>query len=77
MRVDIYKRAEHDDQFSYLAVPEGKVIPEEATNVDWAAADRSVDLDEKQGDLSRFLINDPISQINEKGYAITSLKNLH
>ncbi|MEG0885806.1 MAG: DUF6139 family protein, partial [Janthinobacterium sp.] len=29
MRVDIYRRAEHDGIFSYLAVPEGKLIPEE------------------------------------------------
>jgi len=32
MRVDIYRRAEHDGIFSYLAVPEGKIIPEEVTN---------------------------------------------
>lgn len=35
MRVDIYRRAEHDGIFSYLAVPEGKLIPEEVTNTDW------------------------------------------
>jgi hypothetical protein len=35
MRLDIYRRAEHDGKFSYLAVPESKSIPEEATNTDW------------------------------------------
>jgi hypothetical protein len=77
MRVNIYKRPEHDGQFSYLAVPEGQLIPQEATNVDWMALDRSVDLDEFDGDLSTFLINDPLEQIDAKGYAITSVKNLH
>jgi hypothetical protein len=35
MRVDIYCRDEAQGKHSYLAVPEGKPIPQEATNTDW------------------------------------------
>lgn len=76
MRVDIYKRSEPAGQYSYMAVPEGKLIPEEATNIDWEAADRSVDLDESGEDLAVFSIEDTLEQISAKGYAITSVKNL-
>lgn len=76
MRLDIYKRPENDGKYSYLAVPEGKEIPQEATNVDWETAQRSIDFDESNGRLSDFSIDDPLQQINSKGYAITSVKNL-
>ena len=35
MRLDIYRRPDTDGSFSYLAVPESRNIPEEATNTDW------------------------------------------
>src|SRR5690606_13038469 len=35
MRLDIYRRPEPEGRFSYLAVPEGKPIPQEAINTDW------------------------------------------
>ncbi|OGB27520.1 MAG: hypothetical protein A3I66_06460 [Burkholderiales bacterium RIFCSPLOWO2_02_FULL_57_36] len=76
MRLDIYKRPENGGQYSYLAVPEGKEIPQEATNIDWEAAERSIDFDENNGRLAEFSIDDPLQQINAKGYAITSVKNL-
>lgn len=77
MRLDIYKRPENGGQYSYLAVPEGKEIPQEATNVDWETAKRSVDFDENKSKLPEFAIDDPLQQINAKGYAITSVKNLN
>jgi hypothetical protein len=76
MRLDIYKRPENGGQYSYLAVPEGEEIPQEATNVDWEAAERSVDFDGDDKKLAAFAIEDPLQQINSKGYAITSVKNL-
>jgi hypothetical protein len=76
MRLDIYKRPENGGQYSYLAVPEGEEIPQEATNVDWETAERSVDFNEDDGKLAAFSIEDPLDQINAKGYAITSVKNL-
>jgi hypothetical protein len=77
MRLDIYKRPENGGQYSYLAVPEGNRIPEEATNIEWETAVRSRDFDEKEDKLSEFLIEDPLEQITAKGYAITSVKNLN
>lgn len=76
MRIDIYRRAEHAGQFSYLAVPEGKVIPEEVINTDWEATDRALDLDDGAKHLAEFAIDDPLAQIEAKGYAITSVKAL-
>ncbi|HYD82048.1 MAG TPA: DUF6139 family protein [Paucimonas sp.] len=76
MRVDIYRRPEHAGRYSYLAVPEGKVIPEEAVNVDWETAERGVNVDDDVETMPQFAIEAPIAQINAKGYAITSMKNL-
>ncbi|MGV7208653.1 DUF6139 family protein [Oxalobacteraceae bacterium A2-2] len=77
MRVDIYRRAEHEGQFSYLAVPEGKRIPEEATNTDWEPEAQQVEVDESHDQLPGYHIDQPLAQISDKGYAITSLKELH
>jgi hypothetical protein len=76
MRLDIFKRHEDGSRHSYLAVPEGKRIPEEAANADWEAAARGFDFDDTQSKLAQFEIDDPITQINAKGYAITSVKHL-
>ncbi len=76
MRVDIYKRPEHAGRFTYLAVPEGKMIPDEATNTDWEETARGVPLNEEENALPQFSIDEPLKQISTKGYAITSVKVL-
>jgi len=76
MRVDIYRRAEAHDAFSYLAVPEGKPIPEEATNTDWLPEAQRVEMDEQDGALPAYHIVHGIDQIGSKGYAITALKDI-
>jgi hypothetical protein len=76
MRLDIYRRPENGGYYSYLAVPEGKMLPEEVTNVDWETAERSVDVNDDDDQLTQFAIEYPFEQINAKGYAITSVKNL-
>ena len=74
MRVDIYRRAEADHKFSHLAVPEGKPIPQEATNVDWETENRGKEMDETAAHGADYGIEQPGRQIENKGYAITSLK---
>ncbi|HWU97978.1 MAG TPA: DUF6139 family protein [Oxalicibacterium sp.] len=76
MRVDIYRRAEQAGHFSYLAVPEGKMIPEEVVNTDWELSDRCVDVDDGATHLADFAIDAPLEQISAKGYAITSVREL-
>lgn len=76
MRLDIYRRPENGGKYSYLAVPEGKMIPEEATAMDWEATERGWTFNEDNDELTEFKIEDPIDQISSKGYAITSVKNL-
>ena len=73
MRVDIYRRAEAGNKFSHLAVPEGKAIPQEATNVDWETEHRGLELDESAPLWADYGIEQPGRQIEKKGYAITSL----
>jgi hypothetical protein len=73
MRLDIYRRAEHDGKFSYLAVPETRNIPEEATNTDWEVEARAFEVDDDAGDLPDYDIQNLTGQLAEKGYAVTSL----
>lgn len=72
MRLDIYRRAEHDGKFSYLVVPETKNIPEEATNTDWEVEARAVEVDDNAEQLPDYQIENLNGQLAEKGYAVTS-----
>ncbi len=73
MRVDIYRRPEPEHKLSYLAVPEGRVLPEEVTNIDWVSEQRGVDLNESESTWEELGIDEPQRQIMEKGYAITGV----
>lgn len=73
MHVDIYRRAERDNKFSYLLVPHGRPIPQEAINIDWALRQQDVAVDEAAHHLMPYEIDEPRGQIDEKGYAITSV----
>jgi len=73
MRVDIYRRPEPEHKLSYLVVPEGKVLPEEVTNVDWVSERRGIDLNESKSAWEELGIDAPDRQIREKGYAITGV----
>ncbi len=73
MRVDIYRRAESGHLYSYLAVPEGRVIPEEATNTDWETEARGLEGGAQAEQLGKYAIAGLEQQISEKGYAITSV----
>jgi hypothetical protein len=78
MKVDVYKRPDHEDRFAYLAVPEGKPIPHEATNVDWETDQRNIDFDDTHQPVDGLTAEDAMQQIDEKGYAIThSYNNNH
>ncbi len=79
MKLDIYKRAETGGRYSYLAVPEGEVLPDEVTNIDWEDAERGIEFDESgDGDasLDAYAIENPVEQIRAKGYAITSVNDI-
>jgi hypothetical protein len=75
MRLDIYRRSEpeHDGKFSYLAVPEARDIPEEATNTDWLVEARAFEMDDNADKLEDYSIDKVTQQIAEKGYAVTAL----
>jgi len=75
MRVDLYKRPLNNGKYSYLAVPEGKPIPNEATNIDWETDTQGIDLDYNNENLNGLCYENALEQINNKGYAITSLKD--
>lgn len=75
MKVDVYKRPDQGGMYSYLAVPEGKPIPNEATNVDWETAENNVDLDPDNEAVLGLSADDAFEQINAKGYAISSVNS--
>jgi hypothetical protein len=72
MRLDIFRRPDQGGQFSYLAIPEGRNIPEEATAVDWEKHVDGVDPGESADALADYAIEDPMEQITSKGYAIST-----
>jgi hypothetical protein len=72
MRLDIYRRAENNGRFSYLAVPEARNIPEEATNTDWEVEARAYEIEDDADTLPDYDIGNLSGQIAEKGYAVTS-----
>lgn len=73
MRLDIYRRAEHDGKFSYLAVPETRNIPEEATNTDWEVEARAIEVADDAERIEDYDIDKLNQQLSEKGYAVTSV----
>jgi hypothetical protein len=73
MRLDIYRRPDTDGRFSYLAVPEAREIPNEATNTDWLIEARAFEIDDNADQLPDFNIENLNGQIAEKGYAVTSV----
>jgi len=75
MKVDVYKRPDPEGIYSYLAVPEGRPIPQEATNTDWETAEANIDLDEDNEPVLGLNADDALQQINVKGYAISSVQN--
>jgi hypothetical protein len=72
MRLDIYRRAEQNGKFSYLAVPETRNIPQEATNTDWEVETRALEVDDNAQQLPDYKIQNLSGQLAEKGYAVTS-----
>jgi hypothetical protein len=72
MRLDIYRRAENGGKFSYLAVPETRNIPQEATNTDWEVEARAYEIEDNADRLPDFYIANLTGQIAEKGYAVTT-----
>lgn len=73
MRIDIYRRAESDGKYSYLAVPEEKNIPNEATNTDWEVEVRALEVEDQADQVPEYDIEHLSEQIAEKGYAVTAL----
>lgn len=73
MRLDIYRRAENDGKFSYLAVPQDRHIPNEATNTDWQMEARALEIADEADQLPDYDIEHLSEQIAEKGYAVTAL----
>ncbi len=73
MEVDIYRRTEANNKLTYLIVPAGHVIPEEAVSTDWQLRQQGVNVDASEEHLHPIEIDKPREQIAEKGYAITSV----
>ncbi|MES2317057.1 MAG: DUF6139 family protein [Pseudomonadota bacterium] len=73
MRLDIYRRAETGGKFSYLAVPQDRNIPNEATNTDWEVEARALEVADEADRIPDYDIEHLTEQIAEKGYAVTAL----
>ena len=73
MRLDIYRRAENGGKFSYLAVPQDRNIPNEATNTDWQVEARALEVADEADKIPDYDIEHLGDQIAEKGYAVTAL----
>jgi len=76
MKVDLYKRPDGHSNHSYLAVPSGKPIPEEATNTDWETELQNEELDANGYELLGVTSEQMQQQITDKGYAISSVQRI-
>jgi hypothetical protein len=72
MRVDIYRRPEYGRKFSFLAVPETRNIPDEATNTDWQLVAVAVEVPDDADLPGDYDIDHVNRQIAEKSYAVTA-----
>lgn len=72
MKVDLYRRPDTDGDFSYLAVPAGKAIPNEATNIDWETVRQGEEVRPEELLLLDATLEDLEDQFGAKGYAISS-----
>jgi len=73
MRLTLYRRPDTRGQYSYLAVLEGKPIPEEAISTEWELVVPSMEVADDNDTLTEFGITDTYAQIHSKAYAITSV----
>lgn len=73
MKVDLFRRPAYGGGYAYLAVPHGKPIPHEATSIEWESDDANIDLDEANVPIHGLPPDDALEQIDDKGYAITSV----
>jgi hypothetical protein len=73
MRLTLFRRPDTSGQYSYLAVLEGKPIPEEAASTEWELAAASLEVADDNDTLSEFGITHTYAQIRDKAYAITSV----
>jgi len=71
MRVDIFERSDAFGGKAYLAVPEGKAIPDEATDVEWETLQSAVETGDGTNVLANLDIDQVEEQISAKGYAIS------
>lgn len=76
MRIDLFRRPEDSGRFSYLAVPQGRVIPEEVVNTDWEIEQAGIELAGTDPAITGLPFAEAERQIDDKGYAITSVTNL-
>ena len=67
MHVDIYRRSEPGNKYSYLLVPQGHLVPEEVTNIDWEARQRNIAVDETAAHLAPYEIDQPQATDRGKG----------
>ena len=71
MRLTLYRRPDTSGQYAYLALLEGKPIPEEAASTEWELAAGSLEVADDT--LNEFGITNTYAQIRDKAYAITSV----
>ena len=76
MRLDLYRRSEAGGRYSYLVVPEGKPIPEEANSIDWQLAGNGIEISDEKKTSNDYQIDDAFAQLAKKGYAITGVRYL-
>ena len=75
MKVDVYKREEDNRLCSYLIVPHRQPVPQEVVSTDWLVHELDADFEQSGGVHFTLEPDDAFRQIDEKGYAITHLRD--
>ncbi len=76
MRLTLFRRPDTTHgEYAYLAVLEGKPIPDEAASTEWELAAPSLEVADDNDTLNEFGITNTYAQIRDKSYAITSVNS--
>jgi hypothetical protein len=71
MKIDVFRTIQTDDDYTYLAIPHGKNIPEDAANKNWILSSENIYISQDDDSIEGLDAYDVLEQIRKQGYAVS------